>query len=288
MKLGKLVDQPMTAAEAARLGGLDFTVSKCPLRYETSGSWKDIPERQAIVRTDTGQWLGIMSKDYPLLQYGEAFDFMDQVGPKYVAAGALKGGRQGFMVVRALGVTKVLSGVDPHDMFAVLRTSHDGSRAVEVSVMPLRQRCMNQLTLASFTAGVPDRWAIKHTSTMAAKLADAEASLGKIGAYTKSFEKNAQRLIEMKITAGQAEAVIRASLPDRPKREDQVKRIVDLLHTSPQVGFDHTGWGLVNAVSEYFDWERAGGSPESRFIGALQGQTRGAINRVTGRLLSRA
>lgn len=297
MKLGKLADAPMTASEAAKLGGLDFDVEKREIMFSArmpQGSGDIIhhiprlmPERVAVVRTDTEQPLGIMSKDYPVLQYSEAFDFMDQAGTPYVAAGALKGGRQGFMVVRAAETLDVLGGKDPHDLYMVLRTSHDGSRAIEVMIMPLRQRCMNQLTLHSFTAGVSHRWSVKHTSSMSKKLQDAAESLGKLGAYAKSFEALARRLSTMKINDDVATQVLTSVLPDRPKRDDQVATILSAWHNAETVGFDWTGWGLVNATSEYFDWGRTGGSAESRFIGAMQGSTHNTINRVAGRLLSR-
>src|SRR6185295_19519587 len=100
----------------------------------------------AIVNDTTGQPLGIMSDGYEILQYGEAFDFMDTISPHYVAGGALKGGRQGFLVVKApTDVNAALKKLDPHDFYIVVRTSHDGTRAVEASVMTLRWKCMNQL-----------------------------------------------------------------------------------------------------------------------------------------------
>jgi phage/plasmid-like protein (TIGR03299 family) len=295
MKLGKLVDKPLTAAEAAQAGGLNFTVEKRPLAFGTvDGSFgsaviNPFPGRVAIVRNDTLEPLGIMSKDYPLLQYGEAFDFMDTISPEYVACGALKGGRQGFLVVKAPETITVLNGDDPHEMYAVLRTSHDGTRAVEIMVMPLRQRCMNQLTLTSFSKGVDHRWAIRHTSSMHLKLAEAQDSMKKIGIYAKRYEEVAQRLISCKIDNKQATGILEAVLPDRPKREEQITTIIGRWHDSPTVGkdLDYTGWGLLQGVSDYFEWGRKGGSAESRFVGALQGSTHKVINRTAARLLSR-
>jgi phage/plasmid-like protein (TIGR03299 family) len=291
MKLGKLADEPMTAAKAAKLGGLDFQVEKCELFYETTaGDGKllnPVKERRAIVRVDTGTWLGIMSKDYTLLQYGEAFDFMDTVNPRYVAAGALKGGRRGSMVVSTGTPINILDGDDPHELYAVLRTSHDGTRAIEVAVMPLRGLCMNQLTLQSFTKSVPHRWAVRHTGNVQLKLHDAVESVKHLEHYAAALEKTAERLALMQITDDIARTTLEAALPDRPRRAEQVEQIISTWHTAETVGFDWTGWGLVTATSDYFDWQRTGGSPESRFVGALQGQTHNAINRVAGRLLSR-
>ena len=185
MKLGALTEGVKTAAEAAELGGLNFEVEQRPLEWVgEDGARHEIPGRRALVRKDTDEWLSIMSTDYPVLQFGEAFDFMDGVNPNFVAAGALKGGRQGFMVVEGPKLN-VMDGDDPHELFTVLRTSHDGSRAIEVAVMPLRGRCMNQLTLAGMTVGAQHRWAIRHTSSMKQKLADAQVSLQKLDRYAR-------------------------------------------------------------------------------------------------------
>lgn len=294
MKLGKIVDNPLTAADAAKAGGIDFTVSAHPLYFGTKKDgappkFTKVDERKAIVRDDTGEWLSVVSKDYPVLQYGEAFDFMDGISPEFVAAGSLRKGRQAFMVVKIEQPEAITPFADdPHELFATLRTSHDCSRAVEVMVMPLRGRCMNQLTLASFRKGVEHRWVVTHTGDVKGKLKSAEESLTRLGAYAKAFTANAQRLIEVKITDDSATDVLKRVLPDRPQREQTIEKIITGWHThTDTVGYDGTGWGLVNAVSEYFEWSRVGGSSESRFLAALQGQTHRAINKTAALVLSR-
>lgn len=296
MKLGALTEKPMTAAAAAELGGLNFEVIKCDLFYaRTIEASEDTPaqhivqpiaNRKAIVRADTGACLGIMAKDYAMLQYREAFDFMDQVNPTFVAAGSLRSGRQGFMVVETDLMDNVLNGDDPHKLYAILRTSHDGTRAVEVTAMSLRQKCMNQLTMQTFTRGARYRWGIKHTSTMTAKLKEAKDTLTRLGAYADAYRVNVDKLVHISLHDSTARNLLRAALPDRAKRDDQIEAIVNTWLTAPTVGYAGTGWGLVNAVSEYFDWQRTGGSPESRFIGALQGPTHTTINKVVKQLLT--
>lgn len=299
MKLGALVDKPsMTAAEAAQLGGLDFDVEKCDLFYaaelvntETDQPQhvvRPIPNRKAIVRKDTGVCLGIMAKNYPLLQYREAFDFMDQVNPHFVAAGQLRDGRQGFMVVQTDLLDNVLGNEDPHTLFGVLRTSHDGTRAVEVTAMALRGKCMNQLTMNTFTRGARYRWGIKHTSTMAAKLKEATSTLSRLGAYADAYRVNVDRLVHTQLHEMDARLMLNRALPKRPKTQDQIDIIMNTWMAAPTVGYPGTGWGLVNAVSEYFDHLRKGGSAESRFIGALQGVTHNMINKVTQQMLTPA
>jgi phage/plasmid-like protein (TIGR03299 family) len=295
MKLGKLVNKPVTAAEAAKLGGIDFTVSEMPVYFmkKDAGAppkFTEVKDRKAIIRDDTGDWLSIVSKPYPVLQYGEAFDFLDGVSPDFVAAGSLRKGKQAFMVVKAPESSMITPFADDvHDLYATLRTSHDCSRAVEVMVMPLRQRCMNQLTLASFRSGVKHRWVITHTGDVKAKLAAAADTMSRLDLYAKAYVANAQRLLEIKVTTDNAHEILRRVLPDRPRRDEVIEKITTAWHTRTEtVGYDGTGWGLVNAVSEYFEWDRTGGSAESRFLAAMQGQTHKAINKTAGLLLSRS
>lgn len=314
MKLGKVVDNPLTANEAAHQGGLDFTVSARNVYFTCDTLAEEIKNddgtikhaevddvapdclrrmsnRKIIVRDDTLEPLSIVSADYPILQYPEAFDFMDEAvqgeGARYVAAGALKGGKQGFMVMRLPQEMQinVLDGGDPHEMFVVLRTSMDLTRAIEVMMMPLRGLCMNQLTLTSFSTSVPNRWAVRHTSTMQTKLADMKISLGKAGAYVTRYNELAKRLAAINVNEEKARYVLAQIVPVHTKKKDDViDMIVDKWNTSPYVGFKGTGWGLVNAVSEWLDW-RPAGTPESKFLNALQGVTHKSINKTAMLLL---
>jgi phage/plasmid-like protein (TIGR03299 family) len=294
MKLGAVIDEPVTAAEAAKLGGIDFAVTEQPLYFGSKAvgappRFTKIEGRKVLVREDTGVWLGIVSGSYPVLQYSEAFDFMDAVSPHFVAAGALRGGKQGFMVVKADAAIAPFGTEDPHDLYAVLRTSHDCSRAIEVMVMPLRGRCMNQMTLRSLTKGVNHRWSVIHSGDIKGKMLAAKETLTRLNDYANAYTSNAQRLAAIKITDDTAFTVLKAVLPDRPTRPQVIERIVGNWHSRPEtVGFEGTGWGLVNAVSEYFDHDRKGGSHESRFLAALQGQTFNAINKTASRILTRA
>ncbi len=301
MKLGKLVEHPQTAAEAAKLGGLDFHVELCETAYlhnvYLNTKYEMIPSQRAVVREDTGDFFGFVSATkYHPLQYADAFAFMDTVSPEFVAAGALRGGRQGFMVVRAPddAQIKISADDDPHELFAVLRTSHDRTRGIEVSCMPLRNLCMNQLTLRSFTRGVEHRWSIKHTSSMHGKLAEAQKSLKNLGLYARRYEVIANKLIGMKLSTVDVTKALKIIIPAptnptnnvAERYDTKLQRIFNLYGTSDTVAYPGTAWGLLNAVSEYYDWERGGGTPESRFIAALQGQTHNVINRTAGLLLA--
>lgn len=301
---GNFGGQVKTAAEAAELGGLNFEVDLLDVGSHTGyidgtlipANFMPINHRRAVVARDNGDFMGfVSSKIYNPLQYAEAFNFMDTISPDYVAAGTLRGRRQGYMVVKSGIEIKVLGGEDQHDMFAVLRTSHDCSRGIEVSAMPLRYRCINQVTLKSFMKGVDYRWSIKHNTSMHAKLSEAQESLKKLELYAKRFCAIVEKLAATTVTTDKGRKLIEYVIPmpknaktDRAHDQwtDRINRIQDLWENSPTVAYAGTAWGLVNAVSEYYDWGRTGGTTESRFLNALEGETHKKINKLTAVLLS--
>jgi phage/plasmid-like protein (TIGR03299 family) len=301
MKLGAITEETHTAERAAELGGLNFDVELLDAGFKSSipprvgqSAWKSVASRRAVVRKDTQQFFSYVSSTYTPVQYGDAFSFMDSINPDYAAAGTLGGGRQGFMVVKLPEASKlelkIDKHVDPLDMFIVLRASHDLTRAIEVSVLMLRERCMNALTLSSFTQGAVQRWSVKHVGKdPVAKLAAATSTLARSEAYVKSFLDTASTLADIKLTTDEADGVLRRVLPDKPKRDEQVDSIIRAWRDAPTGGFPDNGWGLVNGVSDYFEWGRNDGTrtDQSRFTGALTGATHRYTNRTAQLLLAR-
>lgn len=291
MKLGKLVEQPQTAAEAMQMANLDFTVSKLDAGFMTAdGVWKPAVNRKAIVRDDTGEFFEFVSPEYEVFQYAEAFDFMDTIKPRYVAAGSLKGGRQAFLVVEPDRPSVTVGGDDKHDIFVVLRTSHDRSRAIEVALMPLRYRCMNQLTLRSFTSDAKYRWSISHTKSAREKLHQAQQVMAQLDEYATEFQRLAERLMRSRPNEDEARKILKQYVTPWAKGQDEV--IDTILHSwrenTETVGFNETSWGLVSAVSDYYDWGRSRGTPESRFLNAMQGITHTTLNNITRELVQLA
>lgn len=298
MKVGTVIDTPnVTAEEAAKMGGIDFDVELRSISFRSGKTTKTIPNRKAVVRKGTDPddetFFSVVSTGYKPVQFREAFTFMDGISPKFVAAGAMGGGKQGFMVVQLDGLNsldvEVNGEADPHDLYVVLRTSHDLSKAIEVSMMPLRGLCMNQLGLRTFSTKAKQKWSIRHVGDVAGKLAAAQDTLKNSQAYAEVFTKTAQQLGSVHLSADDFDQVLRRVLPDKPRREDQITAIQSAFADSPRVGFGGTGWGALNAVSEYFQWGRNTGTrtDESLFTSGLQGDTYKYINRAQQLLLAR-
>ena len=297
MKLGTQIDEPVDAATAAKLGGLDFDVELHPVGFTTNKgkNYKRVPDRFAITHGGTGEFFQFASSGYGVVQYREAFTFLDAISPHIVAAGALRGGRVGFMVVKHPDVAGLadltLAGVpDPHDMYVVVRTSQDMSYALEISLMALRGRCMNELTLPSFTKRAPQRWSLRHSKSVHTRMLQAQDALTKARNYQDEFAKIAARLADIDVNLDDAKNMLELSLPDRPRRDKQIEEILGVYEQSPNNGFVGSGWGLVQGVSEYFEWERPGRAQTdaTQFQNALEGTTHQRVGKVAQVVLSHA
>lgn len=300
-RIGDIGEHALTSAEAAERGGLNFDVELVDAGFKSSAKqrngespWRTISHRRACIRSDTQQFFSFVSSTYTPVQYRDAFAFMDAIAPLYVAAGTLGGGRQGFMVVQLPKLktveVKVGKTIDRLNMYCILRTSHDLTRAIEVSAMMLRDKCMNALSLRSFTTEADQRWSVKHVGKdPMAKMAVATETLLRAQAYADAFRNTVKELAEIKLTMESAEETLRAVLLRRPKLDEQVNAILHAWRESPTNGFTDNGWGLVNAVSEYFEWGRNEGTrtDQSRFTGGLTGATQRFVNRTAQRLLQR-
>ena len=137
--LGQFVSDYPNSAEALKFAGLDFTVVKRELlTYDNENSFGssdiiapkiEVPNYFATLRTDTKQVLGVVGKDYEVVQNVDAFSFFDAIvdgdGIQYETAGALGKGERIFITAKLPDYIKVGSD-DLIEKYLFLTTSHDG------------------------------------------------------------------------------------------------------------------------------------------------------------------
>lgn len=301
MHLGNVVNEAQSLEDAIKLADLDWEVELRKDGFQTaSGNWRIDPSKRKVVRSDNEQPLGTVSSTYEVLQYREAFDFMAGIDLGFVAGGQLKGGKQAFIVVQIPQHEHLtVLDNDGHQMYVVLRTSHDGSRAVEVNYMALRDACMNALTLSTFGRGIgyggqaKQRWSIRHTKNMRAKLEQAQQVLTGAEDYAQEFADVANRLAAVELEMKDAERLIRNLVKDQHGYvKDQgayVQGIMSTYENSTRNGYQGNGWGLVNAVSEHYEHVRGGErrTAEARWVQDFDGLTHKAVDRAAQLVLAR-
>jgi phage/plasmid-like protein (TIGR03299 family) len=282
--LGKITADVLTAADAIKAAGLDWEIEK--EQVERKG--KPVPNKFWNVRTTDDKIMGMVSGDFNNLQNREAFTFVDNLvdsgDAKYETAGALRGGRVVFMTVK-MPKTILVAGEDLHEFYIVFRMGHDGTMAVTAEVTPIRVVCMNTLKMASAMA--QQRWSIRHTSTMEGKLAAARESLSLSYAYADEFVVMGNQLVATEVTDDMLVKLLEDTMPNRPKTPEAIDHIMELFRESDNIAnYRNTGWGAMNAFTEYTDHGRGTRSQEAVFNNIMNGEIASQRDRLAGALLS--
>ena len=159
-KLGTVIEQVMTSAEAIGLAGLDWRVEQWPVRAfdpDSHATEAAISGTVANGRTDTRAVMGVVGRRYRVFQNHEGFDSIDSlVGDKlamYEVAGSLHGGKRVWIMA---GIPKEYRA-GPDDLIkpsVLLTNTHDGSQTVRMIPTTVRVVCQNRLYLALREAGV--------------------------------------------------------------------------------------------------------------------------------------
>lgn len=281
-----------SAADCMKAAGLDFDVRLAPMYVQSPDSLIEVKDRFAVV--SDGDWsassriFGTVGSGYRIVQYREAFDFFDHIIGEgqavYEAAGHLRNKRQAFIAARI--PQAFTAGGDEHEQHLLLRTSHDGTRAVSVAVVVMRMRCTNAVTAAF--RGAKAKWSVAHRANVDARLVEARETLGLTEVYAKAYGEFADTLVTKKMPDKKFEDLLKESLPDRASSVKLRNGILELRAGTNTISSDHRGtaWGAYNAVTEYMDWERATRTASGRMVSVIDGVNARLRNRVAQELVA--
>lgn len=274
-----LVDGLQTADAALEAAGLNWDVTLKPLRYDVYEGGKTVRKKSkafSVIRGDNHEEIGVVGKKYRTLDNARAFRFLtqlvDDAGAVFDAAGCRKGGSQVFVVVKLPETIKVL-GHDTMNQYVLFLTSHDGSLAVTATPSLMRIACTNMFR--PLLAQKNEVWKAQHTTTLNSRIEDMQAvrrSLDLVGHGVSNFQNMAEKLVGLPVNGedgpnGFYEAM-RLGLPwEGTARDKLVEGVRHVWHTSGTIESDvkNTGWGLLNATTEYLDHYREYRTSGSRF-----------------------
>lgn len=265
-RLGTVTDGAMTAKEAGELAHLNgWNVRKTDL--QTVGGLV-IPRKVATIRTNpiTGEdeALGVVGKDYKVIQNEEAFAFLDALvdvgGAHFETAGGLGNGERVFMSMK-LPEGVMIAGEDAHDMYLLAANSHDGSSAFHVAVTPVRVVCKNTLTMGLRAA--KQKFSIRHTTNADGRIEEAREALKIAFKYADEFEHQLNVLLDSAFTDAQFDALVKDLVPDsaseaegwQAKVLERRSTLTHLFTTAETNTFGRgTKYAAYNAFTEYADW----------------------------------
>jgi phage/plasmid-like protein (TIGR03299 family) len=294
--LGQIIDHYPTSSEAIKYAGLDYTVEKRNLytHYEDGELLPDIivPNNFATIRMDTGDVLGVVGKDYEIVQNRDAFSFFDEIvgggdGILYETAGALGNGERIFITAKLPGYIKV-GRDDLIEKYLFLTTSHDGFGSITAAFTPTRVCCNNTLNAA--LSNMTNWVKIRHTQSAQEKLKQAHKVMGITSAMTDQLDDIFNRWARVRITDKEVlKLVQKAMAPGREVLQNVLDENIDeysrqFLNTVEKVcdyAFSHptqqsettrgTLFGAYNAISGYLQNVKTYKSEEAKLKSVLFG-----------------
>ncbi len=282
--LGQIVEQYPTSGEAIKYAGLDYEVVKSPLFTKGSGiietangieigsSELNVPDYFANIRTDNNAVLGVVGKDYHIVQNREAFNFFDAIvgggeGILYETAGALGNGERIFITAKLPDYIRVGNGDDVTERYIFLTTSHDGSGSITAAFTPIRIVCQNTLnaSLRSMTNVVR----IKHTSGAKQRIENAHKIMGLANTLSDQLEEIFNAWTKVNITDGEVKKLIQLALCPN-------KETLGLLKKGAE---DEISTVFKNTVNDAFAYAMTSDTQQMK---TTKGTLFGAYNAVTG------
>lgn len=250
--------------EAAGLANMDVELRPTYVKGPR-GLWQSTGSYATVARD--GRVLGTgMSKRYKVLQAEEAFAFGDAIvdsgEAKWERAGSVRGGETifGCMELQHLGI-RVPGDDRGGDLqpYLLIVNSFGGWTPFAGIIAFIRPVCINTFQ-AAYGTKTKHRFAIKHTGTLDGKLQMAREALGIAFQHTEEVKALAERLMTTRLVEDQVRDIIDQVWPKAPsaKRDEPRSEVAVAVQAqydaSPTLdGIRGTGWGLLNAVTEYLD-----------------------------------
>lgn len=282
--LGQIVQDYPTSEEAVKFAGLDYEIEKSPLFTKGAGiiensngiemidSELEVPNYFANIRTDNNTVLGVVGKDYQIVQNREAFSFFDAIvgggdGILYETAGALGNGERIFITAKLPDYIRVGNGDDITEKYIFLTTSHDGSGSITAAFTPVRIVCQN--TLNASLKNMSNMVRIRHTAGAKQRLEDAHKVMGLANKLSNELESTFNHWANIKVGDDEMKKLIQLALC--PNKET--------LNHLQKGNFDDLSTVFKNTVDDAFAYAMIS---ESQQMETTKGTLFGAYNAVTG------
>lgn len=278
--LGQIVSDYPTSAEALKFAGLDFTVEKRKLftydnpnafgNADTVAPTIEVPHYYATLRTDTETPLGVVGKEYRVVQNVDAFSFFDAIvggdGIQYETAGALGKGERIFITAKLPDYIKVGTD-DLLEKYLFLTTSHDGFGSITAAFTPVRIVCANTLNAA--LRNHSNRLKIRHTANAKERLEQAHNLMGVSNNFSNQLETIFNHWTKVSVTDTDLKTLIQLALTPN-------KETVQAVQAGKDTEFSTA---FVNACDSAFAYAMSNPTQQQD---TTKGTLFGAYNAVTG------
>ena len=269
--IGKDVQECKSMEQVLRASGLDYEVTKKPVFTSVvdGGALVEVPNRFMTVNSN-GKIYDVVSDKFQLVQNREAFEFVDYMGDElsFEKAGETENGMV-YIIGKLPSVNILGDEFTPHVIF---RNGFSGKIKITAAVCPLRLVCQNQFNFAFKDA--QNTVSIRHVGNAEAKLQEARDVLKLSADYMQELNAMAEQYVGIKLTPAQVDKVLDQMFPivDRESMnpfklhqlEDARTKFRNAYNADDNGNFRGTGWGLINAYTDFITHKPAVGKSETR------------------------
>ena len=252
---------------------------------------------KSIVRKSDDMQMGIVGKDWQILQNYEIFSFIDELVEmglvSYSTAGQFKGGKIVY-VVADFRQSEILPG-DVHKGSLLFTNAFDGTFSVRIGWMNIRIVCWNTFIMAA-KAAAKNGYVIRHTASMKDKIRDARDALIAAESESRRAEMFQKALTRLRMTGDMWTDFSTQLVPDpengnKTRAENARNKLIGLALTGRGQdipGVAGTAYAAMNALTEYANYERStrgktnAEKQASRFQATLFGASNKLINQGIG------
>lgn len=254
--IGKNVEECRSMEAVLSASGLDYTVIKKPVFVPEGNGIVTIPNRFATVREEDGHIYDVVSNRYEIIQNREAFDFVNYMTDEitFEKAGETESGIV-YIIAKMEEVNILGDAFTPHVIF---RNGFAGTVRINAAICPLRIVCQNQFNF-SFK-NTENTVAIRHMSNARERLEEAKTSLKMCADYMIRLNAEAEKYAGIKLDRFKLNAVLNELFPvtdtnisehKRTLLKEQKMRFLKAYDADDNSNFKGTGWGLVNAYTDF-------------------------------------
>lgn len=256
--VGTQMQEVVDTKTALKLSGLDYTVEKKLLYTSISGKKVKIPDRYATVRSDNNQVLGVVGKDYCVLNNQEGFEFLDDIvgndGAQIEVAGSWDNGKRALIVAKTASVDICGDEVSPYILFT---NSHDGSGSIKAMFTPVRVICDNALLIAKDKAAM--KISIRHSKNAKDRLMIAKEVLSSNSNYLDNIRHTADIMNSTPLSKDDFLKSVKELLGMneemsniRRERAEMAYSEISQRYDAPDLErFDETVWRGVQCISDH-------------------------------------
>lgn len=249
--------------------------------------------RKAIVRSDSGDVLGVFKEGYAIHQYSEwllqSVSHLLDDDLRIGSAGLLKNGGVSFVSIEMPESIKILDGFTVRPML-LATSSHNGSLSTTYKKISTRVECDNLLAYAMAEDG--ESFKARHSKNSEMRLQSVRDALGFVHAMTDDIISEVNKFVNIKVSEREWQAIVERLVPINTETvakqaisrvENKQERLKDMYKNDPRVApFTGTALGVLQAFNTYNqhmvgkDSTRA----ERNMFNALTGKVESSDNEV--------